>query len=1058
MADKRLVILKKANKLFKQNKNDSALKEYKKVLTIKPDDMEVRRIIGDIELRLKNIKGAVDQFEWMADHYLNEGFFTKAIAMYKRITRLDPSYEKAFFRLAELYTRQGLIIEAKQIYLEMAENFKRTNNQKKSLDMYKKILEFDKKNIKMRLILAENYLRENLVNEALNEYLITADILLSKKDFKKVEEILIPVIKNIKSSKIVEKVVFAYTAEGDDDKAIQLLKEFGPDLYKDINLLKMLGELYFKKNMIDDAESIFKKVTEVDPKETEILLKLGKVYLQREEYDKTFNLFLPIIDKKMSESKAEEASGLLRIIIASNNFYLPALKKLASIFRATKDINSLIPLNESLIPIYEERKMKKELREVLEELIKISDSPFNYEEKLASMDKRGYDKNGLEDSSEKIKKEREGELISHLLRKADDNVKLGEYEIAVESLNNARMEYPQNIEIKLKLFKIYKDRNEVNPAVNIAKELLTLYKLQNDNDKYEKLLDELSLMAPDDEQVMELGGEEKTNIDIDFEKSDIIDQLNDIENTGMQEIDLSVKSTPQSNEMIVLSDKDSIVIDKEEKDANYKSISGYLSEIDFYINDGYYEDAENLAEELLDKFPDNKNILERIDKLKRARQEKIDNFDMGNDEIEIDLGSGDYEVTKGSVGIKEDQGLELQIESNSHNEQPLSNSSTFKENPDYQIKINGGSTSSIIDENSKSDVDSVILEFDESKILNESKNKKDDKKSESVSSFDFENIITGDIELNNFEEPEISESKLEIDDLPLPEEKLPEKTEFSEISDMKYEIEMEEIDSFDDMEIEAIDESIITTSPSVKRKEIKEEMGLSSSNVLLSLDNAFEEEISENDGEKTDSPFEEIDKFDLLLENEEELLKDEVSFPETISYLEIEKNITEELKAFDFWINELQKQRTSTVEKNMMEIFDEFKKGVDEKIGKDDFETRYNLGIAYKEMGLIEEAIHEFLISSKNPKKHFDSAGLLGMCFREKGMIDDAIEWFSKALKTTGRKEGEYLAVKYELITSYKVKEDYETCLKLSNEISKDNPDFRDIKELKKFFESKLQK
>ena len=108
------------------------------------------------------------------------------------------------------------------------------------------------------------------------------------------------------------------------------------------------------------------------------------------------------------------------------------------------------------------------------------------------------------------------------------------------------------------------------------------------------------------------------------------------------------------------------------------------------------------------------------------------------------------------------------------------------------------------------------------------------------------------------------------------------------------------------------------------------------------------------------------------------------------------------MSAIKYWVEELQKQRTSTIEKNMMEIFKEFKKGVDEKIGQEDYDTRYNLGIAYKEMGLIEEAIHEFLISSKHPLKFFDSAGLLGICFREKGMMDESIGWFEKALATPG--------------------------------------------------------
>ncbi len=73
-----------------------------------------------------------------------------------------------------------------------------------------------------------------------------------------------------------------------------------------------------------------------------------------------------------------------------------------------------------------------------------------------------------------------------------------------------------------------------------------------------------------------------------------------------------------------------------------------------------------------------------------------------------------------------------------------------------------------------------------------------------------------------------------------------------------------------------------------------------------------------------------------------------------------EDNVTSELQALSHWMKELEKQRTSTIEKNLMENFEEFKKGVDEKIGTEDYDTRYNLGIAYKEWD-----------SSKRPSTNF---------------------------------------------------------------------------------------
>lgn len=1034
MAEKRLALLKKANKYFRQQKNDAALKEFKKVLNIKPDDLEVRRIIGDIELKNKNLKGAVEQFEWMADYYLKEGFFTKAIAMYKRITRIDPKYDQASFRLAELYSRQGLIIEAKQIYLEMAEEYKRNNNQLKSLDMYKKILEFDRNNIKMRLLLADNYLREKLLDQAVNEYLIASDILMNKKDFVKVEEILLGVIKKVKNLKLIEKLISSYKVQQKDDIAIEMLKDLGSELFKNVNLLKMLGELYFKKNLVDDAEMIFKKITDIDPNETEVLLKLGKVYLQREEYDKTFNLFIPIIDRYLGEEKIEDATALLRLIIASNNSYLPALGKLASIFREKDKKTNLIALNESLVPLYESKGMKDELKAVLEELVKLSDSPFNYEEKLAALTGEKPSGKEIEELEEIKEKDRETEIVSHQLMVVEEKIKLSDFDIAVETLKKVKKEFPGNCEIREKLFEIHKRRKEMKPALDEGKELLDIYKLRNNTDLYENLLEDLSKIAPEDEKLVELSGEEKTNIDINFDKSEVEDQLDDIENTGMREIDLDIGYPPDSD-VLILSEEDSIVEKESEKGdkKGTESISGYISEIDFYINDGYFGDAEKLAEELLEKYPENKDILKRVEKLKKARVEKIDELIQPEEKGKPE--SGVNEIILGS-GFESEFELEL---TDSKSDQanligPSGDSSTFQENLNYQEEIKSDISFQDIAQAEPllTDSESLELEGKNDDILNIEKSILEE--SSGVQE-------TGDLKLD-----------LEIDKLPLPEEKVPVNREFTDISKMQYEVEIEEPEELNDVVIDKIDEDLLIQSPSVEKRDLNESSGLSSSGVMLNLENALEEESQD----KEESPFEEISSQDIMFENEEELLKDELSFSDAGEYLEIEKCISGELKALVYWMKELEKQRTSTVEKNMMEIFEEFKKGVDEKIGEEDYDTRYNLGIAYKEMGLIEEAIHEFLIASKHPMKFFDSAGLLGMCFREKGMVDDAISWFQKALQTKGRKKEEYMAVNYELVISYKMKEDFSSALTLVEELYKKNPSFRDISGLRETLKSKL--
>lgn len=933
--ENRLKILQQADKLFKQGKIEAAIKEYQRIVEVKPDDLEVRRIIGDLYLKLNKLPEAFKQFEWISDFYLKEGFFTKAIAMYKRITRLDPQNESVSFKLADLYSKQGLTIEAKQIYLELAEEYKRQNNQKKALGIYKRILELDRGNIKMRVLLADNYLREGMKEEAVGEYLTASDIQIKKREFPQAEELLMQAYGKVKHLKIFEKLISCYIAQGNNNKAIQMLRNLGEEIYKHLSLLKILGELYFKNNLIEEAEHIYRRIAEIDSNETEVIMKLGKVYLQREEIDKAFQLFLPTIDRFIEKEKYDEANSLLRFIITSNNTYLPALNKLAAIFKATKKTSSLIALYESLLPIYEQRDMKAELIAVLNELIELTDSPFAYQEQLARL-------TGEQAGAEEEENKQEREFIAFQLNNADQALKGNNFRKAAELLKTAQNAFPNNIEIRTKLFDVFQMSNDIESLLNEGIELMKLYKRDNRDEEYKQLLDKLTRLKPNDERLLDLSGHERTNIEIDFDHAEMIEQIKELQQPGMGELDLE-SSRPGEEDVFLLKGEDSLQrkTDAESK----KGLSSHLAELDFYISEGYFSNAEKALQRLRSEYPESREIQTRLERVRKARETRPDRTD--------------------------------------------------------SIRVKPGVTEKIEIEPSIAQESGVLQQFEDSKV---------------------------EIRLDGLLNP--------------PEEKIA-SSDFAEIDDLHFEIEMEEPESKEAPALIEIDqeEIIQAPSPSPKAKAAAAERPGSGAD-FLDIDNIF---TSDEAAPASESPFRDIDESDLA-ESEVDILKGEGLFLEEEELYETEKLVAAELGAIRYWIEELQKQRTSTVEKNMMEIFKEFKKGVDEKIGQEDYDTRYNLGIAYKEMGLIEEAIHEFLISSKHPLKFFDSAGLLGICFREKGMMDEALGWFEKALAMPGRKDDEYNAVRYEMVQTARLKEDFAAARRLASEILKKDPNYRDIK------------
>jgi len=128
-------------------------------------------------------------------------------------------------------------------------------------------------------------------------------------------------------------------------------------------------------------------------------------------------------------------------------------------------------------------------------------------------------------------------------------------------------------------------------------------------------------------------------------------------------------------------------------------------------------------------------------------------------------------------------------------------------------------------------------------------------------------------------------------------------------------------------------------------------------------------------------------------------------------------------------------------------IFREFKKGVEQQLSPEDHETHYNLGIAYKEMGLTEEAIGEFQAASKDPLHAVECCSMLGLCFLEKGLPQLAIKWYHKGLETPGIREEDRLGLQYDLASLFAELGDRDSAYKTFLEIYGTNASFRDVGE-----------
>ncbi len=138
----------------------------------------------------------------------------------------------------------------------------------------------------------------------------------------------------------------------------------------------------------------------------------------------------------------------------------------------------------------------------------------------------------------------------------------------------------------------------------------------------------------------------------------------------------------------------------------------------------------------------------------------------------------------------------------------------------------------------------------------------------------------------------------------------------------------------------------------------------------------------------------------------------------------------------------------------LREAFEEFRAELGEMgAEEEDLETHYNLGIAYREMGLLEEAIGEFQKVAKANDKGgafryaMQCCTLLGLAFMEKGQPAIAVIWYERALQTPGLDQESILALRYDLGVAQELAGDREASLKSFSQVYAMNIDYRDVAE-----------
>ena len=232
-----------AEKLVARGKIEAAIKTYRRVLKANPGDSSTLNRVGDLLARVDKYDEAIQLYRETAELFVEQGFYVKAIAVYKKIHRLDPGQLDVYRKLAELYTLQGLHNDARTHYEVLVDYHDRQGDLPAAIGVCRKLAELQPQDPAHRTRLAELYERKGDTASVAREYLEIARMLLQRGAFEKATQVLERALAvNCGDASLLVDSVRLLRSEGHHDFAESFLNE-AEELNVQAGRLRLVAEV-----------------------------------------------------------------------------------------------------------------------------------------------------------------------------------------------------------------------------------------------------------------------------------------------------------------------------------------------------------------------------------------------------------------------------------------------------------------------------------------------------------------------------------------------------------------------------------------------------------------------------------------------------------------------------------------------------------------------------------------------------------------------------------------------------------------------------------------------
>jgi pilus assembly protein FimV len=290
-----------AQKYLQKGQFDKAIKEFQRIVDADPTDMRVWKKIGDIQVRAGDTRGAIKTYLRLSDDFFAQGFYSKALAILRQIQTLDANIEEVYLKLAEVYAATNFVPDAIHQLDRLSKLQESAGNIDAMLATLQRMADLDPSSWTYRAHLAETLSRLGRKAEAAAElrkvtvqlesegdptdFIRVAERLMfhdpdDQENTRKLAEAYLRTRAAEEKLKQILKLLLRHLQGNPSDPLLlQLLARMFLALSKQdsaVNVYRELARIYREQGRITESETVLERILEILPQDEETLVALGR--------------------------------------------------------------------------------------------------------------------------------------------------------------------------------------------------------------------------------------------------------------------------------------------------------------------------------------------------------------------------------------------------------------------------------------------------------------------------------------------------------------------------------------------------------------------------------------------------------------------------------------------------------------------------------------------------------------------------------------------------------------------------------------------------------------